>query len=375
MTPIPVTRTLVKPDIDGCPVGFLFRGRETSQAREGTYFAGMEAPLNHPHWRSETYLFIIEDEEGKALEQIAKSEATIVTTDPHLTDYRVEAHVRSFIPGAFPNCDDEYCRVSRNGLVFRMQDLRRYYQLCLEGYDRVVLYRRGDYDRVVLGEERFPLDQTRYHHLIAEACGDRIRCWCDGRLVANVHDQTYPAGLAGLRMNSICRFRGIVVSTWEEGHAASVARMNATQRRLADLRETIPKPVVWRSYDANALGMGTVHFFRLEERGAPHIFVVTSTQELRLFDLDGKHRWSATAPEAGWTRNESKFADVDGDGVKEIISLWTGGITVHRATDGELLARTPLPAPGPFDRNRQVATVSHVYPADLDGTGVYQSLV
>ena len=56
--------------------------------------------------------------------------------------------------------------------------------LLSEGFDRVVLYRRSDYDWNVLGERRFPLDPTRYHHLLAQVEGDAIRCYCDGELIA-----------------------------------------------------------------------------------------------------------------------------------------------------------------------------------------------
>jgi len=97
MDPIPVTRTIVEPDLDGCPVGFLFRGKDPDWIKEETYFAGLEAPLNHPGWRGETYFYLIEDDEGKALEHIAKSEATIITRDRELTDYRAEASVRQFL--------------------------------------------------------------------------------------------------------------------------------------------------------------------------------------------------------------------------------------------------------------------------------------
>jgi len=168
MKPIHTTKTITKVDIDGCPLGFIFRGSGEDREKEEKYFPDMEAPLNNPRWFPGTYFYIIEDKEGKSLENIAKHEATIVTKDFHLADYHVEASVRQFLFASLPNCDDEYCMVARNGVVFRMQDLRRYYQLCLEGYDKIVLYMRWDYNRVVLAEEKFPLDPTRYHHLVAE---------------------------------------------------------------------------------------------------------------------------------------------------------------------------------------------------------------
>lgn len=151
MEPLPITRVIAQTDLDHCPIGFLFRGKNPDWSDEERCFAGLEAPLNHRHWSPETYLYLIEDEEGRALENIAKSEALIVTKDRYLGDCQVEARVRQFIPGSHSNMDDEYCTAARNGVIFRMQDLRRYYQFCLEGYERVMLYRRCDYDRKVLG--------------------------------------------------------------------------------------------------------------------------------------------------------------------------------------------------------------------------------
>ncbi len=154
----------------------------------------MEAPLNHPNWVAETYLYIIADEEGKCLEQIAKSESTILTRNRELADYQVAVEVRQFIAGAMPNMDDEYCTVARNGIVFRQQDLRRYYQFCLEGYERVVLYKRWDYDRWVLAETKLSIDPTRYYRLLVEVQGKTIRGYCDGELVGEVEDDTYEGG-------------------------------------------------------------------------------------------------------------------------------------------------------------------------------------
>ena len=376
MEPIPVTRTVVEPDLDGCPVGFLFRGKSPDWSKEEIYFAGMEAPLNHPGWRSETYFYLIADDEGKALEHIAKSEATIITRDRDLTDYRVEARVRQFISSAWPNMDDEYGTVARNGLVFRMQDLRRYYQFCLEGYDRVVLARRWDYDRTILGEKHFPLDPTGYHHLIAEAQGDRIRCWCDGELIADVRDGTYPAGPAGIRVNSICRFRRIRVATWEEGHRVYLSRIDARQKELTEIRESLPRPVLWKSYAMPRLQDGRVHFFRPKEGGPPRMLVAStgeSFQGFSLYDLEGDLLWETPAEKEG--PREFKFADMDGDGIKEIVSFYDGGIAIHRSTDGSLVAWAPFPDPGPFDRHPERASINHLYPAALQGRDGFDSVV
>jgi len=320
MQPIPITRTIAEPDLENCPMGFLFRGRDPDWSKEERCFVHMEAPLNHRHWSPETYLFLIEDQEGRALENVAKSETLIITRDRHLADCRVEARVRQFIPGALPNMDDEYCTVARNGVIFRMQDLRRYYQFCLEGYDRVALYRRRDYDREVLGERRFPLDPRRYHHLVAQVQGDRICCWCDGELVADARDTAYAEGAAGIRMNSICRFQGIRVGTWEEGHAGYVSRMEQREKQLREMRETIPRPALWRKLSLPRLQGGRPHFFRPQE-GGPVRLLVANGGEFKghsLYDLEGKLLWET--PAQGEGPGEFKFADMDGDGIKEIVT-------------------------------------------------------
>lgn len=61
----------------GCPVGFLFRGKSPDWTKEERYFAGMEAPLNHPHWRGETYFYLIEDEEGKRVAVVPEQAAIV----------------------------------------------------------------------------------------------------------------------------------------------------------------------------------------------------------------------------------------------------------------------------------------------------------
>ncbi len=377
-TPIPVTRTIAEPDLDNCPVGFLFRGNSPDWDKEERYFAGMEAPLNHPFWSSEACFHVIEDIEGKALEHIAKNETLIITGDRALTDHQVEARVRQFIPGALPNMDDEYCTVARNGLVFRFQDLRRYYQLCLEGYDRVVLYRREDGDRKVLGERRLPLDPTRYHHLIAQVQGNCIRCYCDGELIVDVTDDAYAEGAAGIRLNSISRFQGIRVATWEQGHQTYLARLDKKSKQLQEMRDSVPRPVLWKRFGMDRLREGRAHFFRPQDEGPVRLLVVSRSESFKgysLYDLDGDLLWESPTKGEGPDKYKFQFADMDGDGIKEIVNFCDGGIAIHNSTDGQQIAQAPWPESGPFDRNQERAYITHLYPADLGGVGHCDSVV
>ncbi len=364
MEPRTATRTIVQVNLDGCPVGFLFRGKNPDWSHEERCFPGMVAPLNHRGWKPESFFHLIDVAEGKVLEHRMKGEETLVTADQELADYQIEASVRQFVPGAWGNMDDEYCTVARNGLVFRQQDLRRYYQLCLEGLDRVVLVRRCDYQRTVLGERRYPLDPTRYYRLLAQVEGDRIRCWCDGELVADVRDAEYSSGAAGIRVNSICRLRDIRVATWDQGHQANLAHRDARQRDLEEARAAVPQPVLWRSYPV-ATG-GRVHFFRPDEGAAPRLLVVGGEDVARgfaMYDLDGGLLWQAPGHSGG--AGTCKFADMDGDGIKEIVSFFDGGMAIHSSVSGERLAWAPMPAPGPFDQNRERPTIHQLYPAAL----------
>jgi len=373
-------KIIARPDIDGCPPGLVLRGSGKDREKDEKYFPDMEAPLYHLGWFAGSYLHIVQDEEGKALEHIAKHMTTVVTKDFHLSDYRVEASVRQFIFGALPNCDDEYCITARNGIVFRMRDLRRYYQLCFEGYDRIVLYMRWDYNRAVLAEERFPIDPSRYYHLAAEANGNRIKCWCDGRLIFDVVDDTYSQGLAGIRTNSICRFQNICISTWDAGHSTYISNVESAQKKLLEMRESIPKPVIWKEFDLSEMGTGRVHFFRPDAAETSDAVMlmgsIMNKNGLSLFNLDGERLWEAQNPfdPEGGGVGEFKFADVDGDGSKEIVCMWSEGMSIQRSTNGELVAKTPYPEPGPYSHS-DTANVNHIYPADLEGTGYYQSIV
>jgi hypothetical protein len=376
MAPIRATQTIVEPDIAGCPVGFLFRGREANWDREERYFPSMEAPLNHPNWATETYLYIIEDEEGKCLEQIAKSESTILTRNRELADYQVAVEVRQFIAGAMPNMDDEYCTVARNGIVFRQQDLRRYYQFCLEGYERVVLYKRWDYDREVLAETNLSIDPTRYYRLLVEVQGKTIRCYCDGELVGEVEDDTYAGGAAGIRQNSICRYRNLRIATWDTGDKVYTTRLQAKKEQLMDVRQAVPRPVLWRQYDMPELRQGRVHFYKPQEDRPVRLLIAVGSGDYMgysLYDLEGELLWRAKAEKEG--PGEFKLADMDGDGIKEIIGFFDGGIAIHSSVDGRQLAWGPWPESGPYDRNRTRATITRLYPADLHGTGYCDSVV
>lgn len=188
-----------------------------------------------------------------------------------------------------------------------------------------------------------------------------------------MRDDAYAAGPAGIRVNSICRLRDIRVSTWEEGQRVYLSRLDAQRRELEEVREAVPRPVLWRSY---AVPTGArVHFFRPQEQGPPRLLVVGATDAFRGFrlqDLDGKVLWETPAKEGP---GSCKFADVDGDGIKEIVSFIDGGIAVHRSTDGQQVAWGPLPGPGPYDQNRERPSIHLLYPAALYTPGRFDSVI
>ena len=103
--------------------------------------------------------------------------------------------------------------------------------------------------------------------------------------------------------------------------------------------------------------------------------MINQNNGLSQFDINGNKLWETNPPVVDWTRGESKYADVDGDGIKEVVTLWNKGMSIHKSTNGELVACSPHPKAGPYDRIPEKPNISHIYPADLDGKGYYNKMI
>ena len=85
------------------------------------------------------------DEDGEeVLEHFGKRGRCLITGDNRWTDYQVEAEVRQMSERCSTNSDDAFRIAGKTGIVLRQQDVRRYYLLCIDALNKLILYRRED---------------------------------------------------------------------------------------------------------------------------------------------------------------------------------------------------------------------------------------
>ncbi|MAG34676.1 MAG: hypothetical protein CL878_00280 [Dehalococcoidia bacterium] len=335
-----------------------------------------------------SYLAVVLDADAEVLEHWDLSDRALITAVPGgraWADYAIEAEVRQILAHTEGNADDEFGRVGRTGVVFRYQDLRRYYFFGLEGYDRLVLARRDDEIWAVLADAYEPFDRARYYALRAEVRGDQIRGLVDGEQRFVVRDAAYASGKAGLRTNTLSRVRRATVVTSEPARA-SAAHTHATLRQKdASLSEQYPRPVVWRRLDLTPYGSGFVRLGDLRGtgvqdvvvfHGAPNTFGVgigagEDTPRITALDLAGDPIWQQKYPgvqgaAASWL---TKLHDMDGDGCDEIAASTGDQLLVLDGATGEVRASAPLPSAGPFFgfRGSVVKPTYHLYVVNVRG--------
>ncbi|MDP6777351.1 MAG: hypothetical protein QGI83_11360, partial [Candidatus Latescibacteria bacterium] len=183
-------------DLTGCPEGAVFDWPGVDWSVEDRHFRDWECPLARVRQKgrgpSKPSAYRVLEEEGRlVLDHVDMTDRPLVAGDFLWEDYTVEARVRQMAGTSKPNSDDPYCFIGRSGLILRYRTLGQYYFFCIEGYDRLVLYRREFADWHVLGEETLAADRSRYHHLLAECRGDRIVCSLDGQQCFAVEDDVY----------------------------------------------------------------------------------------------------------------------------------------------------------------------------------------
>ncbi len=213
---------LAKIDLSGCPEGTVFDPTDPDWSIEDRYFPNWECPLASIARRRPGMMRVLEEDERPVLDHYDKTDRCLVTGDFLCGDYTVEAHVRQMAATSQPNADDPYCFVGRSGLMLRYRNLRQYYFFCVEGYDRLVLYRREDGHWHVLDERAVPVDRSCYHHLKAECMGTLITCFFDGERCLVANDDAYKTGRAGIRTCTRSRFYDVKIAATQSQNAAFI---------------------------------------------------------------------------------------------------------------------------------------------------------
>lgn len=169
-------------------------------------------------------------EAGPALEWSRGSgpynERAFVTGRSTWRDYSVECRMQALQSWDKPSYDNPAPHDARAGIAFRIETSRRYYFFCIEGQQRLVLYRRNDDEWHALASKDVSYEE-QIITLSVHLDGDGIRVQCpelDTELSAT--DTLIESGKAGYRASGQCRLFDLKV------------RMTPSQKRRNDARNT-----------------------------------------------------------------------------------------------------------------------------------------
>lgn len=261
------------------------------------------------------------------------------------------------------------------GIVARMQDLRRYYYLCLEYPDAVVLYRRDDRQWVTVARRQVDLDVWTTYRLKLECRGDQFRAWCDDRLLFRATDYAWAEGWAGLRATCTSFVTAFSVSSLAVPTlprpapvlpplpAARVVREIdlGAHGQLSSSGPKAPAGVGDHRYNASLITLdptgdgGTALVVDLHRApdGATHLCC----------GLDGALRWKATLPGADLL---IPVPAADGRG-QDLVAIGKDELLLVDGGSGQVRKRAPTPR----QPNGKPISASNcpTRTADLDGCG------
>jgi hypothetical protein len=360
-------------DLTGCPEGSVLNPWDPDQSIEEQHFRGWEDPLEHPQrvkipaiqgWQ------VVTDEGRRVLENMEEANLCLVTGDLLWEDYAVEGRVRMMHAQGYQSKEDPSFTDGQAGLIFRYQHVRRFYFFCIEGYDRLCLYRREHDYWMPLWDRRLPFDRSCYYTLRVWVTGDHIWLYVDGRLVGDIHDDNLATGKAGIWVNTRARFDGVQMRMADEANANYLAARDEQREQLAELQAEYPQGVLERHLaikDGTLMLALPAHLrnadtwdalLAIKAPGAPG-------QLLRAITLGGDTLWERRVGTLGpW-----RAGDMTGDGRDEIACVCDGQIRILEGGSGETRAETAVPPNGPFTAPRgQPALLHQLYIANMAGS-------
>jgi rhamnogalacturonan endolyase len=317
--------------------------------------------------------WVASDEEGKPyLEQHQVNEMQgrttplFVTGDREWGDYTAEVSVKPLSMSDLA------------GLAFRYHTSRHYYLFALRGGKEAVLLVRKPVETELrqaewrqLAVAPFSYDARRYLRLKVENAGPTIRASIDGKQILEASDSELLKGSAGLMANVPARFQDFVVQTSNEVQRAIEQRIQAREAQLAALRESNPKPRLWKTFATPGFGTGrNVRFGDLDGDGKMDMLFAQNIPRVRgdAFDhiscltavtLDGKILWQSGRPDPrnGLLTNDTPFQihDLDGDGKNEVVLVRDFQLQVLEGKTGKILQRSWMPEVAPDNKERPYA--------------------
>lgn len=173
----------------------------------------------------------------------------LLTGERSWRDYSVSCRLRVLQVESKPTMDNWREQNARAGIVFRVQTSRRYYQLCIEGKRRLVLYRRNDDDWTVLAEQDIDYSD-QILTLEADVSASRLRAACpELGIEFNLEDDLLDNGRAGFRALGRCELFGLEIRMTVEQHESNEQAAAASETQIHKAAAALPEAVHVGSLD------------------------------------------------------------------------------------------------------------------------------
>ncbi|MCF7837403.1 MAG: hypothetical protein K9N49_02130 [Candidatus Marinimicrobia bacterium] len=342
-------------DLEQAETGYAFAGDSALSPRlQAGVLAAWQDPIFHPRWAGATEWSFTPDEGRMALQSIKSGgDAALLTRETGWSDYRISAAVRVLGRLAPAEPGNGRVLVNRSGLIFRFQDMYRYYFLCIEAGRRVVLYRREDmlrFDELGAWEPASGDLLGAYQRLAITGDGPRLECTLNDEPIIAVEDAAFAAGAAGLRAAGFAAYRDILVDAAPPQFTRGQQRMAAAARALQAVREATPQPTLAHTIPLPGAGLA-VQFVDLPGHARPCALVIcrqpTGAGELlAAVDHEGRILWTHAAQLYWGGTTRLRAWDIDDDGRVELVVVADGLIRILDAATGALRQETPAPPRG-----------------------------
>lgn len=264
--------------------------------------------------------------------------------DPGET-FRVETRVRPVCNETFPYHHDEmtWDRHGRTGVVFGLQDARRYYFAGFFGGTKLMIAIREDAGWRSINERPWAVDPRHYYDLALTRNGSRIELSLDGGLVLATYDDKWTNGFAGVYTNTVTR--------WESARISAPFKPRPSAAAPGSFRETSKFTLPGQN---PGLLCGT------PEGGLVFKTTTETGGQLLLVQPDGTRLWEHPTPTSDLLASS---VDLDRDGIPEIVVTNGKTIQVLKSDDGSVTAEIPYPEGSPFLRPQGApAKLSGPYP-------------
>jgi len=348
-----------------------FRGFKIGDFPYETYLGAMgEYHYRPPQWYagrwynpipgiSRTWL-VTELDSKKFMEYSADQQSRefrmLVTGDDDWTNYEVSVDLRMLLTSG--------CA----GVLFRYQNSRCYYSLCLDnGF--VKLIKRNHTNIEVMASREYRYSPDEFHSLRVACTGSRISCYVDSSLCFEVDDSTYASGRVGIAATAPVQFARVCVTADATVYQMICNERNRRKQMLAAEQARYPSPLLWKVIDLKDFGAGRhIRFGHL--RGTDEMQIVIAQNQRRIakdafaqiscltaIDLDGNVLWQIGEPNpqnAHLTADlPFQVHDIDGDGKDEVILARDFKLLILDGETGQVRkwVHTPLVKDSPKDLN------------------------